>query len=179
MINLLTSLFTVFSTAFAAPHPGAVGSALFDRSNGMSFSNKGFILPSEGTQWRLVDSDRFELVSEKIKADKTTETLTTVLTIHTEELKKKQDIEQYSKQWLKEYSQFGFELLGTKPIGDTRFPALLVDLYHRKSDKQIRQVIRLNEKKVAILTCSHQRQGFSEILSQCNQLMEKFSWIEN
>lgn len=154
----------------AAPHPGSVGSVLFDKSNGLSFSSKGFILPSEGTNWQMVSNDRFELTSDKASA---------LMTVHTEELKKKQDIEAYSKQWLKEYSQFGFELLGTKPIGDTRYPALLVDLYHRKTDKQIRQVIRLNDKKVAILTCSHDRKGFNEVLTQCNQLMEKFSWLEN
>jgi hypothetical protein len=162
----LSLVLSIASLSRGAPHPGAAGSVLLSKSNGLAFASKGFLLPSEGTDWRWVDENRFELNSS-------------VLTIHTEELKKRQDMEQYSKHWLKEYTQFGFEMLGTKAIGDTQYPALLVDLYHRKTDKQIRQVIRINERKVAILTCSHDRKGFNEMLPKCNQLMEKFSWIRD
>jgi hypothetical protein len=93
-------------------------------------------------------------------------------------------LEVYAKRWMKDYSSYGFDFLGSRPfvnqsLGNKNAKGLVVDLVHKSSDKQLRQVIFLKKKQAVILTCVDQKQNFSQTLDDCNQMIRSFEWKDS
>jgi hypothetical protein len=174
--TLLFVLLQTASLAFAAPHPATSTSALTAPEKGLYFLHKGFSLKTEGTSWvpvanadTLLDTVRFA-PKETAKGGS--------LSIRTDKVSKEATLDLYTRKWMRDYPNYGFEVLATKKFSLNGSPALLVDMLSRSKNKQIRQVVLKNNDRVAIMTCLDDKDTFSKSLVECNQIMKSFLWIQ-
>lgn len=172
---LLFSLFYLSFSIEAAPFPATSSSALTNPEQGLYFLHKGFTLKTEGTNWvptanseSLLDTVRF---SSKEKSSKEGS-----LSIRTDKIPKNASLELYTRKWMRDYPNYGFEVLSAKNFTLNGSPALVVDMLSRSKNKQIRQLILKNEDRVAILTCVDNKDTFSKSLQNCNRIMKSFTW---
>ena len=176
MKTLLFVLLQSALIAVAAPHPATSTSALTAPEKGLYFLHKGFSLKTEGTTWvpvanvdTLLDTVRFA-PREMAKGGS--------LSIRTDKVSKEATLDLYTRKWMRDYPNYGFEVLATKKFSLNGSPALLVDMLSRSKNKQIRQVVLKNNDRVAIMTCLDDKESFSKSLVQCNQIMKSFAWIQ-
>ncbi len=161
--------------AWAAPHPGAGSSLLVAPEAGLFWIRQGFQIQTRGSSWQL----------GAFSEDKNSEVRllrpgsnSASLAIRNEDLKSEMTLENYSKRWMKDYSNYGFDLLGTQTFIQSGTKALVVDLLHKKTEQQMRQVLFLKNKKVVILTCKDDQKHFEKTLIECNQVSKSFQWAE-
>lgn len=178
---VVIQLILISMTSWGAPHPATTSSVLTDPEKGFSFYSYGFKLNLNGSKWNPVQKDSDSLFAEvefqkKNLKDKISNAQ---INLRMDQLTKNQGIEAYAKKWMRDYPQYGFEVLGTKTFGHSGGQGVVVDLFHRPNGKQLRQVILLKEKKVAILTCSDQKKSFAETLADCNKIVKNFSWLDS
>ncbi|QDK39146.1 hypothetical protein [Bdellovibrio sp. NC01] len=168
----LALLFPALS--FAAPHPATSSSAFTAPENGLYFLHKGFTLKTDGSQWKPVaDTSTTVLDTVRFAAK---EDATGYLTVRTDKVAKSASLELYTRRWMRDYPNYGFEILATKNFSLNGQPALIVDLASRSKGKQIRQVVLKNEDKVAIMTCMDNKESFGQSVQQCNQIIKTFRW---
>lgn len=179
-LSLLLICLFPFQT-FAAPHPATTTSALTDPEKGNSFIAFGFKLTLSKSNWRPIQKESESLFAEIHFAPKSplAPQANAQISMRMDELSRPQAIESYAKKWMRDYPQYGFEVLGTKTFAHSGGQGLVVDLFHRPQNKQTRQVILLKGKKVVILTCTNDKPEFSKLLPECNQIVKDFSWLEN
>lgn len=156
-----------------------MGSSLLTSQNaGIFFHARGYQLSLAETQWNLkktafadkTDSIHLE-VSEKNEAQ-----------IEISQLDAKTSLKNFSQKWNKDYYNFGFDILGKKELKIKHNAMLLVDLFHRKEKKNIRQVIISDaganiEKKVFVLSCTYDAADSASV-KNCNDLVMKFGWLK-
>lgn len=170
-------VFLFHASVLAAPHPATTSSLLTDPDKGLAFRSYGFKLSLENFAWRPVQKEsdsifaEVEFESEKQKSSKAQ------IGLRMDQLSKQQSIESYAKKWMRDYPQYGLEILGTKTFVHSSGQGLVVDLFHRQNQRQLRQVILLKDKKVVIFTCSNSKPVFAETLTDCNHLVKKFTWL--
>lgn len=161
--------------SLAAPYPATSSSALTNPEKGLYFLYKGFTVKTEGTNWvpssnseSLLDTVRFSPKDKKIKEGS--------LSIRTDKIAKNASLELYTRKWMRDYPNYGFEVLSAKNFTLNGSPALVVDMLSRSKNKQIRQLILKNDDRVAILTCVDNKDTFTTSLQNCNQIMKSFTW---
>lgn len=98
------------------------------------------------------------------------------LAVRIETLKSDLTLESYTKKWMRDYTSYGFEVLGTNSFQQNGAKGLVIDLVHKKADYQLRQVLFLKNKRVVILTCRDQQKKFQQTLIGCNQISRTFEW---
>jgi hypothetical protein len=169
----------LISKAYGAPFPATSTSSLTAPERGVFFTPKGFRLGTggtawipqedgslskgdEGTSWRFSNS-RAPQAQAHLKIDF---------------LKAELSLEAYAKRWMKDYSQLGMDVLGSRPFALENTRGLVVDLVQPKKKLQLRQAVFLRKKSVVILTCSDTQVNFESTLSECNRLIKNFSWNE-
>ncbi|HEY1079953.1 MAG TPA: hypothetical protein VGE46_07640 [Bdellovibrio sp.] len=175
MKKLLGFLILVPLFAQSAPYPATSTSALTTPEKGLYFLHKGFTVKTEGSEWipvgksekSLLDTVRFAAKDKPQKGS---------LSIRTDKVAKTASLELYTRKWMRDYPNYGFEVLSAKNFTLNGSPALVVDMLSRSKSKQIRQVILKNEDRVAIMTCLDDQANFNSSLKQCNQIMKSFSW---
>lgn len=173
----LALLMTAVS-AQAAPHPATGSSPLTDPSKGVFFHGFGFRLKSIGPHWAptpvlsesVFESLRFESLRKDGSKDAS-------ISLHLERMAKASPLEAYARKWMKEYSSYGFEVLGTKSVLLNGEKALLVDLTQNKKNRQIRQAILQNEDRVVVVTCIDRKDLFQRTLGVCNDFLRGFEWV--
>lgn len=173
--NNLIALFAVLSLmshAYAAPHPGAGSSALVSSEKGLFLSAKGFKLGAEKTGWLFslskADNEEARLI------DPTNPNAS--LSLKMDQLRADLSLESYSKRWMKDYSSYGFDVMGAKPFQQNGQRGLVIDLVHRLTKKQMRQALFVKNKKAVVLTCLDEKATFATTLNQCNQIIKTFEW---
>lgn len=162
------------SAAYSAPHPGTGSSALVSAEKGLFLSAKGFRLGAEKTGWIFSlskdDNEEARLVDpNNSKAS---------LSLKMDSLKTDMSLESYSKRWMKDYSSYGFDVMGAKPFQQNGQRGLVIDLVHRLTKKQMRQALFVKNKKAVVLTCLDEKSGFEKTLTQCNQIIKSFQWLD-
>lgn len=98
------------------------------------------------------------------------------LTVKTNTLATAMTLENYAKKWMRDYSGYGFDVLGAKTFSANKAKGLVVDLIHRTRQNQLRQVIFVKNKTAVTLTCIDQTKTFDKSLSGCNQIFKTFVW---
>ena len=176
-------LITIFVLALtliasATPYPGMGSSILVDPTVGAFLAAKGFTVKTTGTPWvpvaqnenSLIESVRFELKNtENLKS-------TATLALRIDDIGNAGKLDIYAKKWIKEYSQFGFEILGSQNAQLDGNESLVIDLLQKNKMQQIRQVLIRNNKQVAIFTCNDKKVEFAKTLPACNQVVRSFKW---
>lgn len=167
---ILSLLFPLF--AVASPFP-STGSALLKPQNGLFLISHGFHV-SISNGWNADDYLTFSSVAHP----------NAKFSIKEDTLPSDLSLEVYAKKWMKDYSSYGFDFLGSRPfvnqgLGNKNAKGLVVDLAHKTSDKQLRQVIFLKKRQAVILTCVDQKQNFNQTLDDCNQMIRSFEWKDS
>jgi hypothetical protein len=91
--------------------------------------------------------------------------------IHSE---KTDSLESWSKQWIRDYSSLGFDILGSRFFQQNGQRGLVIDTLHRKSSLKSRQVLFKKNSRVSILTCTAPKTVMEKYLEACNQLTKSF-----
>jgi hypothetical protein len=162
------------STGWSAPVPGAGSSALVDPEKGLFWKRQGFSINTARTGWLLEGPSGEDLAVRYSPADSSTGSLM----VRTEQLKADLKLENYTKRWIKDYLSYGFEVLGTQTFYQNNDRALVIDLLHRTSQQQLRQVLFLKNKRAVTLTCRDRQKSFQTTLIGCNQISKTFQWAE-
>lgn len=175
MRNILSLfIFSFCLSAGAAPYPLTGSAGTLNPQKGYFFTPKGFQLNAANTQWLPQNHQMSEGVIKLSPSAKSQASLT----VRTDRLQKGISLELYSRRWMRDYPNYGFEVLSAKNIKINKSPALVVDMLSREKNRQIRQIILHNKEQVAILTCQDQRSHFAESVSACNKIAETFHWIQ-
>lgn len=163
------------SMLYAAPHPGMGSSLLVSPEKGFFWKRYGFQLQTGLSGWQLAapsdeDLGKVRYVRPGFQSAS--------LAVQTETLKAELTLENYAKKWMRDYVSYGFDVLGTQAFAQNKAKGLVVDLVHKKSDQQLRQILFLKNKKVVILTCRDHQKTFQQTLLGCNQISKSFEWSE-
>lgn len=175
----LMSLVTT-SIAHATSFPGEI---LMRPQTGIFWQSEGFRLGTAGTQW---------VPDLNTQTDGTDEARTPLenfryqhrssphahLRIDVESLKGKSTLESYARRWVKEYGQYGFQILRSQPTKVNNHATLIYDLLPKTKELQIRQIIQVHHGKAVILTCSDEKGNFNKTTGDCNQMARNLIWNE-
>jgi hypothetical protein len=163
-------------TSFAAPYPATSTSALTAPEKGLYFLHKGFSVKTDGSTWTPIATSEDSLLDTVRFADKNAPDAAS-LSVRTDRVAKNASLELYTRKWMRDYPNYGFEVLATKQFNLNGNQALIVDMLSRAKNKQIRQVVLKNEDKVAIMTCLDNKDSFTKSLKECNQIIKTFTWV--
>lgn len=169
---ILFSLITLAS--WSAPFPVTGTSLMTDPEEGRFLEPYGFRLKATNLKWTVVPDEKVSIFQTFRFAP--THNQTAQLTVRKDDLGQHKNLEVYAKKWMREYPQYGFEILTTRNMQLGGGDALLIDLVHRGKSQQIRQLVLHKNKKVVILTCLDEITKFRSTVSECNQMMTSFSW---
>lgn len=169
---VLISLFML--TSWSAPFPVSGTSLMTDPEEGRFLEPHGFRLKTTNLKWTPIPDEKTSIFQTFRFAPINNQTAQ--LTVRKDELGQQKNLEVYAKKWMREYPQYGFEILTTKKMQLGGGDALLIDLVHRAKSQQIRQLVLHKNKKVVILTCLDEISKFRSTVSECNQMMTSFSW---
>lgn len=174
MRNFLWLLILLFSTSsWAAPYPATGSSLMTNPEKGLFFGGQGFQLGTLNSRWILNSTD-----SENQVRYSHSESDTASVMVRSDELAINSSLETYAKKWMKDYSSYGFDVLGARTFSEKSVRGMVVDLMNKAKQKQVRQAIYVKDKKAVIITCMDDPKSFLGTLSQCNQLIKNFSWLE-
>lgn len=178
MISIILAVFTSLST-FAAPNPGMGSALLSQKYLGRWQTSEGITFTAKQEEWKL---DGIESLQEELKTPfrlvSTTNSEAT-LAFHTDKLKRGQSIDGYIRHWVKEYQYFGFEILKTSPaqiVGDKGY---VIDLYHKKNSKQVRQFLAQNSGVALVITCTDSLASFQKSVAKCHEVYKTIKWQRN
>lgn len=174
MIKVFSLFLIIANLAQSAPFPVSSTSLITDPEEGKFFANHGFRFNTSKLNWTIVP-DTNASIFETFKFTSKSNT-SAQLTLRKDDLGNHKNLETYAKKWMKEYPQYGFEILATKNMVLGGGDALLVDFIHRTKGQQIRQLVLQKNKKVVIMTCLDDVQKFRTTVTECNQMMTSFSW---
>jgi hypothetical protein len=169
--------------AWSSPHP-ATGSSLLLKADQKFFNHSLFTLNSEGTQWVSTShptEDIYKFIPKINPSNNQAQNKKSVseqasMSVRSHKINAKYNLESYAKSWVKEYSQYGFDVLGSRPFEQVGFNGLVIDLIHKKKSKQLRQVLFEKDKQVVVFTCTDEMTSFSQSIQSCNQIIQSFRW---
>ena len=167
-----------FSVATAAPMPATSTSALTAPEKGLYFTHKGFLLKTEGTNWLPVASNN-ESLMDAIRFAPKDSSSTGSLSVRTDKISAQVSLETYAKKFMRDYPNYGFDVLGSKTVTIHQSQGLVVDMVQKTKGKQLRQVILKKDNQVAILTCMDNKEAFLKTIAGCNQIIKSFEWTSD
>lgn len=177
-VTIVLGFILQINFAEAAPIPGTSSSAKMAPKLGVHRSALGFEMKTAGTGFKQVavpsDNKYIESVFQNINGGSKAGTLT----VRVDKLEKATSLKRYVQRWEKEYPKYGFDLLGSKAFTQSGTQGYVLDLINRKTNRQLRQVIFMNEpkKSAVILTCRDNTKQFSATLKGCNEIIRSFAW---
>ncbi len=188
LFALLTLLNLFASRLFAAPFPGMGSSILVSPEIGAFLTIRGYSLSTQGTDWvptsrdesTIIDESNLQALRFRLSSHSSSlsvsEKESATLGLSLDEMATPLRLDQYAKRWIREYGQFGFEILGSQSLLLGGQESLVLDLFHKVKNQQLRQVLIKNQKKVAVFTCRDQKENFSTTLPICNRVIKSFRW---
>lgn len=172
MISLLLAF--IFQMSLAAPHPLA-GSSIVNRpQNNIAMSQLGFKLGAMPSDWVYKNSSALDSFSlEMGPAEATAKSL---LSFRTETVAAKTDLEKYVRQYLRDYNQYGFEVVGLQSYKKSLVPSVIVDVTQKNKQTKSRQVFYQHEDKIVLATCLDRFEQFEKTVQVCNRILGNFQW---
>lgn len=135
--SLITILFTYSASSWSAPHPGMGSSILANPKTDLAFLSRGYRFGLIGTPWKF---SKLNLSSEKDRFSLEVPELNSA-SIEILALNKKTSLKSYIQKSNRDYYHFGFEIRGKRELDLPQSKMVLIDLYHRKENKHLRQMI--------------------------------------
>lgn len=168
--------------AKAAPLPTTGSSAVNSPKWNTAFSQMGFSFGLVSDEWLYLNNpmDDHQPRNQQIDLGFKTLSETARLSLKSETLKSKINLESYVKKYLRDYNQYGFEVLTTKSLKMNNSPVVVVDLIQKNKATQSRQVFFSSQDKtdnrITVASCLDKTETFSLTSSMCNQLLDKYNW---
>lgn len=166
---IASSLFFATLKGFAAPHPLTGSSMINSPQNALAFAQMGFTVADIPRDWVYTKS--FDTNAEVIEIGQNQKSL---LTFRLENVPAQTHLENYVRQFLRDYNQYGFEVgqLQSKNQG----LLVVVDLNQKNKATRSRQVFFKKNNHVVIATCNDTTARFDQTLLICNQILNQFQW---
>ncbi len=177
-MKLILILITAFQNyAFAAPHPMSGSSFINQIQTGTVFSQMGFQIKNVPTDWVL----RNPLASQTqvIEMAPSSSTTKAILSFTSENVSAKTDLEKYVRQYLRDYNQYGFEVIGLQSLKNSDLNSVVVDLSQKNKATKSRQVFFKKDDKIVLATCLDSFARFNKTLLTCNAILDTFQWRSN
>lgn len=171
-------IFLYFGEAESAPHPGVASSVLTDPSKGTFLHGFGFRIRGLPTEWTPHPLGSENGIESAVRLTSKQSTKDSSISIHLETMTKNSSLESYARKWMREYSGYGFEILGTKGVLLNGEKTLLVDLTQNRKNRQIRQAVLQRGSRIAVVTCLDKKDSFHLTLGICNEVLRGFQWID-
>lgn len=176
MINVvITFLFS--NLVWSAPHPMAGSSMINKPSTNLAFSMMGFKVDGIPSDWTYKSG--FDDAAMSIEIGPQDEKSKASLNFQIETIKKKMSLEQYVRQYLRDYNQYGFEVVGLQTVKKTASSSVIVDLTQKNKQTRSRQVFFLQDQKVIVASCLDTFEKFDRTVFTCNQILGSFQWTTN
>ena len=168
---MMAFILCFFSLALSAPHP-LTGSSIINKPyNNLAFAQMGFTLSAVPEQW--IFNKSLVSASNTIEMGPQDKTL---LSIRLENVSAKTHLEQYVRRYLRDYNQYGFEVVGLQSMTTGSVPSVIVDLRQKNKKTKSRQVFFNRQSKMIVATCSDDYANFDSTVAVCNQILGSFSW---
>lgn len=165
-------------TVFSAPYPATSSSDFLKTGIGLFRSPLGFQVTSEKTNWIHTEAPKNQkFIATIYKAPESFKGVQPLITVRMDSMDKKKTLNQYMREWVKVYPRLGFQVLGTKKVKVSQKRGFMIDLIHSKTQRQMRQVVFVRDKKAIVLTCRGHQESFKTTLKSCNQIIRNFDWI--
>lgn len=174
-VQIFFSALFLSIACFATPHPGT-GSSMLNQPNWSSmFSQMGFEIKNVPSDWKAlplaeIDQPQIDLGANN-QYDKAR------LSFRSEQLKAKIHLETYVKKFLRDYNQYGYEVLGMQTYKNAAYPAIILDVVQKNKKSRSRQMFFYNKTdRVVVATCVDEFATFDKTLAKCNRILESFNW---
>lgn len=160
--------------AWTAPHPMAGSSMINAPTSNIAFSMMGFKVNHVPADWTYKSG--IEDTTMAIEIGSRDEKSKAALNFHIENVPKKTSLEQYVRQYLRDYNQYGFEVVGLQSMKKNANPSVVVDLTQKNKKTRSRQVFFIQDQKVVVASCLDQFETFDKTVYICNQILSSFQW---
>ncbi len=175
-LPLILALFLTLS-AWSAPHPGTSSSFLIGQDNGRFISQHGFLLNAAGTHWQHQHTPKnIKNIETMYLSQNSIGGMKASLTVRVDDLSRTTSLGAYMQKWARDYHRFGFDILNSQKVKVGSYKAHMIDLIHKPSSKQLRQVVFFRNQKAVVFTCRDNRQTFLKSLKSCNEIIRSFRW---
>ena len=173
---LLTFLFPLFT--HAAPFPTTGSSAVNSPKWNTAFSQMGFSFKLVSDEWVFLENPSQNRLPANQQIDMGFKTLSESarLSLKTETYRGKVNLEAYAKKYLRDYNQYGFEVISSRSIKINGVPAVVIDLMQKNKLTQSRQIFLGADEKITIASCIDKTEMFSLTSNMCNQLINNYNW---
>lgn len=176
--NLIFALTVTVSVSVSAPLPTTGSSVLNSPRWTTAFSQMGFSFKLVADEWVFLENSMQAQSPAQQQIDLGFKTLsdTARLSLKTENYKGQVHLESYAKKYLRDYNQYGFEVISTQSMKINNQTVLVVDLMQKNKKTQSRQIFMSAKNKVTIASCIDKTETFSLTSSMCNQLLNQYQW---
>ncbi len=164
----------VTGSVMASPHPGLSTEHLLNKQKGIFLLPHGFKM-SFNSNWDLQMQPNSGSVLEAFQKKRSWPRLLITKT----KLKADTSIEGYTKKWIQNYSNYGFEITNQKIFNMGGTNAIAIDLRELNSKIMARQYIQVKDKIALVITCSDEKDFFNTAITECNQVIQSFEWSKN
>lgn len=173
---LLIFLFPLYVQA--APLPTTGSSAVNSPKWNTAFSQMGFSFKLVSDEWVFLENPSQNRLPANQQIDMGFKTLSESarLSLKTETYRGKVNLEAYAKKYLRDYNQYGFEVITSRSVKINGVPAVIIDLMQKNKLTQSRQIFLGADEKITIASCIDKSEMFSMTSSMCNQLMNNYNW---
>jgi len=155
------------ASALASTHP-LTGSSWINRpDNALAFSQMGFQVSGIPDYWQY--HKNLESSGPLIEIGTPKKML---LSFRSEKVSAKTQLENYVRQYLKDYNQYGLEVTGLQSGNET----VTIDLNQKNKSSRSRQVFFHKDNKIVIATCTDDVANFESTFKACNQILNTFQW---
>lgn len=173
-------LITLFSPVIllSAPLPTTGSSVVNSPKWNTAFSQMGFSFKLVSDEWVYLENPSQNRLPANQQIDMGFKTLSESarLSLKTENYRGKINLEAYAKKYLRDYNQYGFEVISSKSIKINNIPAIVVDLIQKNKLTQSRQIFLNDNNKITIASCIDKTDYFSMTSNMCNQLINNYNW---
>jgi hypothetical protein len=173
MLTLLISLMTSLQI-YASPQPLAGSSIINSTQSNLAFSQLGFRVDHIPPNW--IFKNVSDLASKSIELGPIDKESKATLSFRMEKVAPKTNLEQYVRQYLRDYNQYGFQVSSLQSNKKNSVPSVIVDLSQKNKKTKSRQVFFLKNEKVIIATCLDDSENFEKSMTSCNQILGTFQW---
>lgn len=174
---IFTLILMICQYSNSAPHP-MMGSTLINQvQNSLVFSQMGFQIKNLPSNWILkkpmtanTDGSRVVEMAPSNTSAKT------ILSFSSEHVSAKTDLEKYVRQYLRDYNQYGFEVIDLQSLKKSGSNSVIVDLNQKNKLTRSRQVFYKNNDQIILATCLDSFDEFSKTILTCNAVLDTFQW---
>lgn len=175
-VFFLTLALPLFSLATPLPTTGS--STVNSPKWNTAFSQMGFSFKLVSDEWVYLENPAQNRLPANQQIDMGFKTLSASarLSLKTENYLGKVNLEAYAKKYLRDYNQYGFEVLSSKSVKINNIPAVVIDLIQKNKLTQSRQVFLSADNKITIVSCIDKTDYFTMTSDMCNQLLNNYNW---